>query len=226
MADSSEPLGELIRASAVVAMTNSLDHLLAWATLYLRGKLAPTFAHMTLLRGAVEGASTARWLVEPAVARRVRIAGGTGAELVDLAEVNKIQRLPRRTAAPPRTSGRPAAARIRELEDAAAATGICPLRIGHTDAVARYGAGEFSYRLLCAFAHGGTAIPLAMSLLDVSKTDDADTLRSGLMEADDQVALDMTEIVMRTVLTALREVYAYHGRAFDDTPPRQGAKTT
>jgi hypothetical protein len=224
-----DQLGELVRAHAVVALTNGLDHLYAWARLFRAGDapsdappdpnrlyvLLPTFAHMTLLRSTVEGTATARWLVEASVDPRVRIARGIGAQLDDLRERGKIEALPKPPGAPASAAGstfRPASVRIQNLENRAAAAGLCPLRIGRTDVAARFGPGEGLYRMLCAFAHGGMAIPLSSSQ---GQAGDADVggLRPIRVEANADHAADMTYLAVRGAQRSLSEVLAYHGRS-------------
>ena len=214
------PFGQLVRSHAMTAATNGVDHLVAWGALYIQGRWAPTFAHMTLLRGSLEGCSTARWLVDPAVDSRVRIARGVGAQLADLAERAKIENLPRKTPPAPRQPNfRPASERIHRLEEAAAAAGICPLRIGHTDVVARFGPGEASYRLVCSYAHAGMALTMATSDLEVADENDPDGLRVARLTANPQLSLDMTELAIANASRAVREIYAYVGHRLDQPTP-------
>lgn len=53
--------------------SSSLDHLLTWRHTLTSG-LQPTYAHMTLLRGAMEAAVVARWLVDPDAGPKERVA--------------------------------------------------------------------------------------------------------------------------------------------------------
>jgi hypothetical protein len=222
LTDLAVPLAELVRSDAVTTITSAVDHLVAWAGLYLRGGLLPTFAHFTLLRSAVETASITRWLVDPTADRRVRVARGIGYTLTDLGERGKLERVPRPAGAPPPLEPphefRYAAERIAVLEDAAAMAGLCPLRIGHTDVVARYGLGEFAYRMLCAFAHGGQAVPLAVSSREGPSEADAGGLRTVRLTGDVGRAMQMSDATIGLVHRALGEVFAYHGHAFDPTP--------
>lgn len=215
-------MGELVRSEAVTTIGSALDHLVAWAGLYVRGGLLPTFAHYTLLRSAVETGSTSRWLVDASVDRRARVARGIGHQLADLSERSKLERIPRPADAAPLPEPPPdfryAAQRIEALEDAAAAAGLRPVRIGHTAVVARYGLGEFAYRVLCAFAHGGQAVPLAVSSRERPGEADAGGLRTVRLTGDVERAIRMTDATIGLAHLALREVFAYHGHAFDPTP--------
>lgn len=216
-------LGELVRSGALTSVGNAIDHLVSWAGLCVRGKLLPTFAHFTLLRSTVEAASTARWLVDPTVDRRVRVARGIGHQLADLGERNKLERIARPSAAPvlppSPPDARTADQRIKALDEAAAAAGLCPLRIGHTDVVARYGLGEFAYRMLCAFAHGGQAIPFAASSRGEPADPDVGGLRSVRLTGDVAGAIQMTDAAIALAHLTLVEVFAYHGHAFALPPP-------
>ena len=220
MADLALPLGSEVRAGAITAVNSSLDHLVTWAALLLDGGKLPAFAHFTLLRSTVEAASTARWLVED-VDERVRVARGIGNLLADLRERNRLERVPRPADVPPlpppETGAMTAAQRIAKVEETAAAAGLCPLAIGHTDAVARYGLGEFAYRLLCAFAHGGQAVPFAASRKDQPDDRDAGGLRAVRMTGDVGIALRITEASVALARLAAREVFAYHGHDFAES---------
>ncbi len=60
----------------------SIEHLVTWQRMVERGIL-PSFAHMTLLRGALEGAATARWLIEESVGSAERIRRAVAYQLED-----------------------------------------------------------------------------------------------------------------------------------------------
>jgi hypothetical protein len=222
LGDAGEPLGSLVRSAAVTASTNGVDHLVAWAGLRLRGRLAPAFAHYTLLRATFEGVCTSRWLADAKVEPRVRIARAIGAQLADLAERRKIEQMARPAGAAPLERGpdyRPASERIARLEEAAAVAGLCPVRISHTDVVDRFGPGEASYRILSAFAHGGQAVPLAASRSTINADQDADGLTGVRLEADPAATIRMSEIAVHTATVAVRELFSYHGRSWDDATP-------
>lgn len=226
MTDLGVPLGAEVRAGAVTATNSSLDHLMSWAMLCLEAGQLPAFAHFTLLRSSVEAASTARWLVDRRVEPRVRVARGVGALLSDLGERNKLERVPRPADAPPLPPAPPesrtAAQRIMMVEESAAAAGICPLPLRHTDLVSRFGLGEFAYRMLCAFAHGGQAIPFAASNKDEPDERDAGGLRAVRMTGDIDVTVRVTEASIALTRQAVREVFEYHGHAFEPTPGAGG----
>lgn len=163
----------------------------------------------------------ARWLVDPQVAPRVRVARGIGYMLGDLGERNKLERMPRSPSWPPLPDPGPtyrtAAVRFAELEDAAAAAGLCPLRIGHTDVVARFGLGEGMYRILCAFAHGGQAVTFAVS--DAGDPGELEVgLRNVSLEANVGRLVEVTGAAVHLTHRTLIEVFAYHGHAFETTP--------
>jgi hypothetical protein len=210
-----QPLGKWVRVQAIASLSSGLDHLLAWAALFLRARLVTPIAPMTLLRSSVEGTATARWIVDPTAVTRVRMARAIGAQLADLGERKQIERLSAAAATNQWAGdGQPATVRIQRLEEEAAAVGLCPLRITHTDAVARFGPGEGVYRMLCAFAHGGVSIPLAASTVEVLRPDDPNGPVH--LEADDARLFDLTELAVAYALRAVSEMFDYHGLSLEE----------
>ena len=55
-------LGHEVWDLAMDQIASGIDHLIAWRALIEAG-VQPAFAHLTLLRGAMEAAVTARWLL-------------------------------------------------------------------------------------------------------------------------------------------------------------------
>lgn len=211
--DAQHPLSRFLRQGMTASMTSGMDHLMAWSALYCRARLLPAAGHFTLMRSALEGASMTRWMVDPTVDSRVRLARGVGAQLDDLTERRRIERLgPERDAAW-WSPGKPATDRIRDLEAEAGDVGIQPERVTYTDAVARFGPGEAAYRILCAFAHGGQAVPMSASRRTVNATTGGD--RVVTLEPDIENALAMTQGTAACVLRALREMYGYYGHQLD-----------
>jgi hypothetical protein len=72
--DEASPLGHHVRMAIDHLMTG-LDHLVMWHRLLTAG-VQPYASHITLIRGAMEGAVTCRWLIDPREdsAERVRRA--------------------------------------------------------------------------------------------------------------------------------------------------------
>jgi hypothetical protein len=60
------PFGICAGIFAGQSLAVAADHLRVW-TQILDGHLIPVFAHMTLIRSALEGAIRCRWLVDPKV---------------------------------------------------------------------------------------------------------------------------------------------------------------
>jgi len=218
--------GELVRSGAIASINSSIDHVVSWAGLFIRAGMLPSFAHYTLLRSAAEGASSARWLVDPTVDRNERVARGMGHQLADLIERRKLEQIaiPTGTAESliRATEGRLADERIEELRRDAGAAGLTPVHITRTDLVARFGVGEFAYRILCAFAHAGLAIPFAASTRTEPREPDAGGLRAVTLTGDIEGAILMSGSVVSLVWHALGEVYAYQGYPIDPTPPAAG----
>jgi hypothetical protein len=190
--------------------------MLAWRNLYVRGRVVPTFAHMTLLRSVIEGASTTRWLVQASATSSTRVARGIGAALADLEERGKVERL----AAPETLSrgrrGKSAADRITDMRASAAAAGQSIETRGHTWLAEHHGPGAATYRVLCAFAHGGQAITLAAS--DATKRDavDSDDLRAVLLEPNREGTMLMSRTAVAHAQAALVALYLYYGRSLAD----------
>lgn len=209
------PIGLFVRSVSVAAMSSALDHLVAWGHLFSDAKVLPAHAHMTLLRSAVEGASLARWHIDPTVASAERISRAVGVELRELGDVARIESLDPDGSARGWTSGLgPATDRRAYLEHASARAGIRPVRITRTDAVTRYGIGELDYKILCAFAHGSAETPQSASLKGPSASVDEDRLQPVDYESDIGLAADMTAKATDLVEIAAREVLEYHGQSW------------
>ena len=69
------------------------DHLFAWQSL-AGGSITtlPVYAHLTLLRPAIEASVQARWLLDPAADPRARIARAVGIRIQDLEQVDVVER--------------------------------------------------------------------------------------------------------------------------------------
>lgn len=62
--DASVPLGHHVRILAIDHLSTGLEHLVMWRRLLMSG-VQPNAVHMTLIRGAMEGAVNCRWLIDP-----------------------------------------------------------------------------------------------------------------------------------------------------------------
>lgn len=212
--DRESPLGDYVLQGAFAGLASGLDHLMAWSGMFRAGVLHPTHAHFTMLRSTVEGLAQARWIIDPNVESRVRLGRGVGSALDDLRERRIIEDLLQRPVPDPATGGKLASERIVDLEAKAATAGVQVERIKHTEAARRYGLGEVEYRLLCAFAHGGQAIPLTTSLGEVTHIEAAG-MESKRMEANLEHSAGMTHKAADVALATVSEMYIYYGHRLE-----------
>ena len=68
--DSQRPLGHHVPSQCLAALGVAIDHLEAWADLWIRGRQHPLFAHITLVQGAIEGAVRCLWILDPDASER------------------------------------------------------------------------------------------------------------------------------------------------------------
>lgn len=223
--DAQQPLSRYARQGASAALTAAMDHLFYWASLFLEAGRQPGAAHFTLMRGALEGAAITRWILDPSVDGRVRIARGIGHYLEDLRERRIIEDLAERARLKggddtPKDwhEGKPARDRIRELEEEAAVVGLAPVRATRTELVDKHGPGETIYRIACAFAHAGQGIPLAASVVRVRRGPGEDRIAE--LSPNMEFSERLTRLTGDSVLTAIRRTYAYYGldASLDDFP--------
>ena len=85
-ADAPLPDARFVRMYAGQALGTALDHLAAWRSL-LNGPALPMVAHLTLIRGGLEGAVRCRWHVEPTKDSATRVARGLAARRDDQVDV-------------------------------------------------------------------------------------------------------------------------------------------
>ncbi len=217
--DAARPLGNLVRSGATTAIAIAADHLLAWSALYLGARAFPAFAHMTLMRSTIESTSTVRWLIDPTVAREVRIGRGVGVAVADLEERGKVERAasPEARALVP-DDAVDAATRIAEMLETARKAGQAIERRDHTFLVTHFGPGEMAYRVLCAHAHGGQSVTMATSHRTPSLDPDPDDLRRVRVGPNREYSITMTENAIRYAEAAVLELYVYHGHGGQPAP--------
>lgn len=141
------------------AFAIGLDHLLSWRHLRTVARLQPTFAHLTLIRGAMEGMVMAKWLLDPDISARVRCARAAAAQLDDYRQRRAYEgrlRIPPRLSRPARS----AAQRMTALERLMRRQGVERIAMPKiTELFAMYAApsdtghGETVYRVISAVAH-------------------------------------------------------------------------
>lgn len=82
--DQAHPLGHHTGILATGFLSSGIEHLVIWERLLLAG-VQPYTAHVTLIRGAMEGAVTCRWLIDPYIDSAARIRRGVALLLEDYA---------------------------------------------------------------------------------------------------------------------------------------------
>jgi hypothetical protein len=190
--------------------------------LRLKAGIQPSFAHLTLVRGAPEGCCVARWLCEPAIdsAERTRRAAG-----VQLGDYDQRLRFERRMAArlqKPTGAAKTAAQRTEALEKVLRRQQVKPIGMpSATDLFARYAlpsdpeklAGESLFRLISGIAHAKTWSLYALSELG-EKVEHHGGRLAVKVTANDELALGATGIAMRVAADALDDLerYASEGR--------------
>jgi hypothetical protein len=163
--DVGQPAGRSAWDLATAAWQSGGDNLLAWHYLRLGADpVQPHAAHYTLIRGALEGAVTCRWLVDPYVAPERRRLRGAAAQLEDYAERRKFEdAIGVPPFEPPAKSGGQREADFKKLlvdADLVAAEAVEDLRtMAMTDRCRHYALlsrrdGSWLYRVLSAYAHG------------------------------------------------------------------------
>jgi hypothetical protein len=216
--------GGLAGTFAVQQVMTALDHLLAWRALASAGHLA-TFAHMSLLRSALEGAVTARWLIEQKAGSPERVRRGAVAQLEDWRQRRSFETSFGVTEKTWKAAqgGKSAEQRYREHLDVMRELGMVPVpAAGEKEAppkmpdstwlVDRYGGGEWAYRLMSGFAHRAA---WATGMLSAHQREvDAPALpgaRGIEVVADWRWTLRMTALSAEVTREAVAEVEAYFG---------------
>jgi hypothetical protein len=193
-----------------------LDHLAAWQGLRLGGGFQPTFAHFSLIRGAVEGCSMARWLCDPAIRVEERIARAAGAQIDDYDERIKFEnrlgsRMPK-----PSGRGRTGKQRMEQLEADLRRVDVKPVALpAATVLFARYFfpskdelGGEAFYRQISAVVHAKVWSMYALSELGVV-LDQENSLKSVAIRANDETAFIATVLAMRLAAATVDDVERY-----------------
>lgn len=216
--------GGLAGTFAVQQVSAALEHLLAWRALASAGHLS-TFAHMSLLRSALEGAATARWLVEKDAGSSGRVLRGAVAQLEDWRQRRSFETSIKVTEASWKgaSGGKSGAQRYREHLDVMRILGMVPPPLegekevpprmpDTTWLVAKFGGGEWAYRVTSGFAHRAA---WAIGMLSTRRREVASPALPGSrgieIVADWRWTLRMTAVAAEITRLAVAEVEAYFG---------------
>jgi hypothetical protein len=213
-ADDTLPDARFVTIYAGQALTVAIDHLNAWRLL-ANGLEIPILAHLSLLRGALEGAVRCRWHVDATVGSGTRVGRAFAARRDDQEERRKFERSPEGGARSPQpTEGKSAVQRLAELSDPEAikardAAGI--LAVGFTDTtplMIAYGLERW-FRLTSGLTHGKEWAVTA-TVLDVSAEPPlTPDVGYATISVSEPVAVALTGIAVRAVRIALAELAAY-----------------
>jgi hypothetical protein len=194
-----------------------LDHLRAWGQLRLQAGVQPIVGHLTLIRGALEGMSIARWLCDPAIGRDERVRRAAGVQLEDYGQRLRFERRMASRLAKPVGEGKTAQQRIDALERLLRKEQVKPIGMpSATDLFARYVlsgdpgglAGESLYRLISGIAHAKV-----WSLFGISELTEGTDIGNGRwavkIGASEELGLVATKIAMRVAEEALADLEWY-----------------
>jgi hypothetical protein len=213
-ADDALPDARLVTVYAGQALTVAIDHLNAWRLL-VNGPEIPILAHLSLLRGALEGAVRCRWHVDATAGSGTRVGRGFAARRADQGERRKFETSPEDEARSPQpTHGRSAVQRLAELDtpEARKAREDAGIRaVGFTDTTSlmvAYG-HERWFRLASGLTHG-KEWALTATVLEVSAEPPlAPNVGRGTISASEPVAVALTGVAVKAVRIALAELAAY-----------------
>lgn len=213
--DGRTELGRLAWDLGLAAAVIGVDHLVAWRMLRLRGGFQPTVAHWTMIRGAIEGVSVARWLCDRSIDASERIRRAAGVQLDDYRQRLAFERRMDAQLVKPRGRGWTAAQRIAAFEHRLGQTKSIPMPSA-TDLFGRYAlpddehliAGEGLFRVISAIAHAKVWSLPALTTVTERIEHVGGRLTMGLT-TDDKRVLDVTGVAMRVAADALADLDWY-----------------
>jgi hypothetical protein len=213
--DEASPLGHHVRIMAIDHLITGLDHLVMWHRLLTAG-VQPYASHITLIRGAMEGAVTCRWLIDPREDSAGRVRRGVALLLEDYGNRDDFERdfgIADAIKPPAKT----AAARRAELKAARIAAKIGPTQAPKmTTLFGGYiglppARGRAIYRLLSAWAHGKQWKGMTAKFEIVEGAVAVPGGKLVRATANDDLSLNLTVLGMMTSARALNELDAYCG---------------
>jgi len=215
--DGRAKLGRIAWDLAMPANAVGLDHLIAWRMLRLGGGIQPSFAHLTLLRAALEGMTLTRWLCDPAIGSDERTRRAAGVQLDDYDQRLRFERRMAQRLPTPVGDAKTARQRIDALGRLLLKQHVKPIGMpSATDLFARYVlaadpgplAGESLYRLISGIAHAKV-----WSLFGISELGEEVDLGGGRsavsVTAHGQLTFLATSITMDVAAQALVDLEWY-----------------
>jgi hypothetical protein len=211
--DNRQSLGRFAWELAGQALGVAGDHLETWRRLIEDARAQPGWAHVTILRGAMETACLCRYLVDPKVSSPERLRRGVAAQLADWDERRKFEETTGVDKKPRTGKARSAAQRIEKLSDDRDASCVGVIRhpsltdLCRDFAVSSLG-GLAAYRLASGFAHGKQ---WTLLVSDASAPEGVDPDQPGprRVAASDNVTAVITACAVRTFATAVSEFEIY-----------------
>jgi hypothetical protein len=223
--DAAHPLGQHVPILAGTHLSNGLEHLLSWHRLLMPPTpqgfpvqgWQPLAAHVTLIRGCIEGAVMCRWLVDPKADSPVRIQRGV-ALLLDDYRNRRAWENDRGMGDADFGKGKNAAQRHEDLRKARDDAKIEEVPVlNYTDLFGLYAGyrapsgGRAMYRLLSAWAHG---LQWPMATANFVPIEDGPKVPGGgvgRFSANDEMSAVYTSVAVRLAKAALHELMAYRG---------------
>jgi hypothetical protein len=212
--DDALPDARFVSLYAGQALTVAIDHLNAWRLL-VNGPEFPILAHLTLLRGALEGAVRCRWHVDAAVDSGTRVGRGFAARRDDQDERRKFEASPEGGArSPQQARGLSAVRRLAELDELEAveareAVGIRAVAFTDTTSLMVAYGHERWFRLASGLAHGKEWALVATALEELAGPPPEPKVGHGVISASEPVAVALTGVAVTAVQIALAELAAY-----------------
>ena len=210
--DNALPHARFVSIHAAQALASALDHLTAWRLLIDAGHV-PIQAHMTLMRGALEGSVRCRWLVDATVDSMTRVGRGYAAKREDFRQLGLFESsregLEEGEERPPRVRGKSAADRIVELEAWRSAAEIPTVGFNDTTSLMITYGNERWFRIASAAAHGKEWALLASKLEAATDVETSPGVSQGMVSASDDVVLGLTIATLVAVARAVVDFEAY-----------------
>lgn len=216
--DATAELGHHTRIMAIDHLATGLEQLVIWQRLLTAGS-QPFAAHMTLIRGAMEGAVTCRWLIDPRQDSAERVRRGVALLLDDYGNRRDFERdfgIDPAAIKPPAKSG---ADRFKELQSERDAANIGRVKVETMTyrfggyAGLQPGPGRAIYRLLSAYAHGKQWKGLTTKIQAVETAAEVRGGKVVKVTANDDMSVMLTALAMKVAAVAVDEVDAYCGVA-------------